>query len=82
MKNIYIIDDISSFLQDDVCFCESQLKSKNKVKSLNQRDHPKEQNINFLFLCRSLIFTVKSHLVTKRSLLCYQIKHLNIYSIL
>lgn len=63
MKNIYMIDDISSFLQDDVCFSGPQLKSEDKVKSLNQRDLPKEQNINFLFFCRSLIFTVKSQLV-------------------
>lgn len=42
MKNIYNIHDISSLLQDDVF--NPWLKSKIiGVKSLNQRDQPKEQ---------------------------------------
>lgn len=58
MKNIYIIHDISSFLQDVFLLSHDlnvwYLKSK-KNKSLNQRDQPKELNINF---------TVKSQHVT------------------
>lgn len=68
MKNIYNIHDISSFFQDvvflthDLNVLSVNLKKNTGVKSLNQRDQPEEQNINFLFLCRSRIFTVKSHL--------------------